>query len=402
MGPPHSPIFGTYGGHFCGRSETRFNRIGGPKLCQKHKLRPKSGANFWAPLWTPFAYRVMLFQNTLIINPACQVETWEAHMTRPFFQPKSSPISRPMKPRRSQSHIPNCASCCPKSSAADTQWKILDMCVRGCSIASMCFNYTDERRLALGTIWCKVNLYFVRSRLILYRMLCIWHLHVHGDQITMHISMYILCCSGKIVYILLRCQSMCIFGRVRWMHLSGVSYSLFDPMVWESLLERIEFGRVLSERSWFSILEISELMYSTPTCPWWLDHHVPANTWCCFYVGTHAIPLGGTAAGGTAKRGDYHDSMSHTAINLTVLSCAKVRNYYRRDRSGTAAGPQNVGIPTIPGCRRDRSRRRRDHFTCKFIGAGPHTPFGNYNNIPGGVRWCFGGCEDFSEDVLST
>ena len=96
------------------------------------------------------------------------------------------------------------------------------------------------------------------------------------------------------------------------------------------------------------------------------------------------------------------DSMSHTARNLTVLSCAKVHNYYRRDRSGTAAGPQNVGIPTIPGCRRDRSRRRRDHLTCKFIGAGPRTPFGNYNNIPGGVRWCFGGCEDFSEDVLST
>ena len=32
MGPPHSPIFGTYGGHFCGRSETSFNGIGGPKL----------------------------------------------------------------------------------------------------------------------------------------------------------------------------------------------------------------------------------------------------------------------------------------------------------------------------------------------------------------------------------
>ena len=45
-------------------------------------------------------------------------------MTRPFFQPKSSPISRPTKPRRSQSYIPNCASCCSKSSTADTQWKI--------------------------------------------------------------------------------------------------------------------------------------------------------------------------------------------------------------------------------------------------------------------------------------
>ena len=71
-------------------------------------------------------------------------------------------------------------------------------------------------------------------------------------------------------------------------------------------------------------------------------------------------------------------------LKLLLLLRATVRNYYRRDRSGTAAGPQNVGIPTIPGCRRDRSRRRRDHFTCEFIGAGPHTPFGNYNNIPGG------------------
>ena len=56
---------------------------------------------------------------------------------RDRFEPKSSLISRPMKPRRSQSHIPNCASCCSKSTAADTQWKIPDMCVRGCRIVSM-------------------------------------------------------------------------------------------------------------------------------------------------------------------------------------------------------------------------------------------------------------------------
>ena len=95
-----------------------------------------------------------------------------------------------MKPRRSQSHIPNCASCCSKSSAADTQWKVLGMCVRGCRIALMPFNYKDEGRLALGTTWCKVNLYFLRSCFILYPILCIWHLHVQGDQIIMNISMY--------------------------------------------------------------------------------------------------------------------------------------------------------------------------------------------------------------------
>ena len=83
------------------------------------------------------------------------------------------------------------------------------------------------------------------------------------------------------------------------------------------LLERIEFGRALSERSWFSILEISELMSSTPTCPWWLDHHVPANTWCCFCVGTHAIPLGGTAEGGQRNVG-ITTKLSDAAVNLTV------------------------------------------------------------------------------------
>ena len=40
------------------------------------------------------------------------------------------------------------------------------------------------------------------------------------------------------------------------------------------------------------------------------------------------------SGGGTAKRVDHHDSMS---INLTMLLCAKARNSYRRDRSGTAA-----------------------------------------------------------------
>ena len=73
-------------------------------------------------------------------------------------------------------------------------------------------------------------------------------------------------------------------------------------------------------------------------------------------MGTHAIPLGGTAAGGQRNVG-ITTKLSDVAVNLTVLLCAKVRNSPRRDGSGTAAGPQNMGIPTIPGCRRDRIPR---------------------------------------------
>ena len=87
--------------------------------------------------------------------------------------------------------------------------------------------------------------------------------------------------------------------------------------------------------------------------------------------------------------------LSDVAVNLTMLLCAKVHNSSRRDGSGTAAGPQNVGIPTIPGCRRDRFRRRRDHFTCKFIGAGPHTPFGNDNNVSAGSGYVLEGVRTF-------
>ena len=78
------------------------------------------------------------------------------------FQPKWGPISRPMKPRRSQSHIPNCASC-SNSFAADTQWKIpgeehfgkansVERCVRGYSIASMWLNLT-RRHIRMSVVW---------------------------------------------------------------------------------------------------------------------------------------------------------------------------------------------------------------------------------------------------------
>ena len=256
--------------------------------------------------------------------------SWEAHMTRPFFQPKSSPISRPMKPRRSQSHIRNCASCCSKSSAADTQWKILDMCVRGSSIASMCFNHTDERRLALGTIWCKVNLYlwgrasfcigcfaYDTCMFMVIRLACTY-LCIFSAVLARLCIFY--CVANRCVYSAecdgCTCRECYILCSTRW------SESLY----WSAL----NLDGCWVREAGFD-LEISELMYSAPTCPWWLDHYVSANTWCCFYVGIHAIPLGGTAAG-DSEMWDYYDSMPHTAMNLTVLSCAKVRNYYRQDR----------------------------------------------------------------------
>ena len=72
---------------------------------------------------------------------------------------------------------------------------------------------------------------------------------------------------------------------------------------------------------------------------------------------------------------DYHDSMSHGS--------AFVRKYAITtggDRSGTAAGRNSHDSRLQAG-----PVRRRDHFTCKFIGAGPHTRLGIVI-IPEGVR----------------
>ena len=70
MGPPGSPIFGTYEGHFCGRSETSFNGIGGPKLGP-----PKTETQNWCQFLSPSFDTICLPRDALskYINPACQV-----------------------------------------------------------------------------------------------------------------------------------------------------------------------------------------------------------------------------------------------------------------------------------------------------------------------------------------
>ena len=72
MGPPRSPIFGTYGGHFCGRSETSFNGIGGPKLGPP---RTQIETQNWCQFWSPSFDTICLPRDAIskYIDPACQV-----------------------------------------------------------------------------------------------------------------------------------------------------------------------------------------------------------------------------------------------------------------------------------------------------------------------------------------
>ena len=218
-------------------------------VLQKHKLRPKIGANFWAPLLIPFASRVMLlFQNTLIQRARFK-------HGRPTWRDRFS--------NQNQAPFPglwNHAEVKATSQIAPRVVQKVPVLIRsgkyllGVRIASMWFNYKDERRLALGTTWCKVTLYFVRSCFILYRILCIWHLHVHGDHITLNISMYILCCSGTRLYkfygVAIRIYSAeCDGCACRECHMHCLT-RWCESCHWQwYLLERIEVGQALSERS---------------------------------------------------------------------------------------------------------------------------------------------------------
>ena len=72
MGPPRSPIFGTYGGHFCGRSETSFNGIGGPKLGPpKTQIETQNWRQFLSPSFDTICLPRDAI--SIYINPACQV-----------------------------------------------------------------------------------------------------------------------------------------------------------------------------------------------------------------------------------------------------------------------------------------------------------------------------------------
>ena len=173
------------------------------------------------------------------------------------------------------------------------------------------------------------------------------------------------------------------------MRLSGVSYSLSDPMVWELPLTMVSIG---AHWIWTGV-EREKLVFDFGNI--WVDVF---DTYMSMVIGSpcpckHLMlllcgdPRNSSRwyrGGGTAKRGDYH-KVVWRGSKLDSAFCVRK---YAIPLGGTAAGPpgpQNVGIPTIPGCRRDRFRRRRDHFTCKFIRAGPHTPFGPYNNRSGDV-----------------
>ena len=150
MGPPHSPIFGTYGGHFCGRSETSFNGIGGPKLGPpKIQIETQNWCQFLGLFWYYLLTAWCYFKNTLIQRARFQHR-------RPTWQEGFSNLNQALFPglwnhAKSKPH-PKLRLVFFKKLAADTQWKIPGMCVRGCRIASMCFDYRDERRRPDGSV----------------------------------------------------------------------------------------------------------------------------------------------------------------------------------------------------------------------------------------------------------
>ena len=65
---------------------------------------------------------------------------------------------------------------------------------------------------------------------------------------------------------------------------------------------------------------------------------------------------------------------------METSMCIFPRKIQQRPRGGPAAAPQNVVITTL-FC-------SGGPFSCKFLGAAPHTPFGNYNVIltGGGIK----------------
>ena len=96
MGPPHTP-------EPVGAVPKQGSmELGGQNwVPQKHKLRPKICANFLSPSFDTICLPRDAISNTLIQRAR---ETWEAHMTRPFFQPKSSPFQAHETTQKSKPH----------------------------------------------------------------------------------------------------------------------------------------------------------------------------------------------------------------------------------------------------------------------------------------------------------
>ena len=82
----------------------------------------------------------------------------------------------------------------------------------------MCFNYKGERRLALGTTWCKVNL----------PVFC-EVLHYFASD-SLHMTPACSWSNEKFSAVLARlCKFYGVANRCKYS--AGVSYSLSDPMV---------------------------------------------------------------------------------------------------------------------------------------------------------------------------
>ena len=135
-------------------------------------------------LLRPFAHRVMLFQNTLIQRARFK-------HGRSTWRDRFSNLNQALFPGLWNAEVKATSQIAPcvvqKAPLLIRSGKYLICACEGV-VLHQCDLIIRTSVVWLGTTWCKINFYFVRSCFILYRILGIWHLHVHGDQITTNIQ----------------------------------------------------------------------------------------------------------------------------------------------------------------------------------------------------------------------
>ena len=153
-----------YGSHFCGRPETRFNGIGGPKLgAPKTQIETKKWCQFLNPSFNTICLPRDAFQNTLIQRARLKHgrPTWRDR----FSNLNQAPFPGPWNHAEVKATSQIAPRVVQKAPLLIRSGKCL-ICVCESAVLRQC-----DLIIRMSVIWrwepFEVNLYFVRSRFIL-------------------------------------------------------------------------------------------------------------------------------------------------------------------------------------------------------------------------------------------